>query len=210
MARAAETPTDSNRLTRTVVLVGMMGAGKSTIGRRLAVRLGAPFVDADHEIERAAGCTIPEIFEKYGEAGFRDGERRVICRLLDDAPHVLAMGGGAFVDPETRAAAKAKAVSIWLNTDIETLFRRVSRRANRPMLYVDDPRAQLEKLLAVRSPTYAEADIHVTGGDGPADRVAADAEARLEAMGVLRPAPRGRAAEPYPEPTAVEPCADGS
>jgi len=187
MARVAETDAQSNRLTRTVVLVGMMGAGKSTIGRRLAQRLGARFVDADHEIERAAGCTIPEIFKTYGEAAFRDGERRVIARLLDDPPHVLAMGGGAFVDPETRAATREKATSIWLDTDLDTLFRRVSRRTNRPMLYVEDPKAQLEKLLKERTPTYAEADIIVTGGESPPDRAAAEAEARLADLGVLKP-----------------------
>ncbi len=188
MTSVAESDVETNRLVRTVVLVGMMGAGKSTIGRRLAQRLGAPFVDADEEIERAAGCTIPDIFKTYGETAFRDGERRVIARLLDDPPRVLAMGGGAFVDPETRATTRAKAVSIWLNTDIETLFRRVSRRANRPMLYVDDPRAQLEKLLIERTPAYAEADIVVIGGDASPDRTAAEAEAKLEALGALKPA----------------------
>lgn len=187
MARAAQQDQQINRLRKTVMLVGMMGAGKSTIGRRLAQRLGAPFVDADHEIERAAGCSIPEIFKSYGEAGFRDGERRVIARLLNDPPHVLATGGGAFVDSETRAAAKAHATSIWLDTDIETLFRRVSRRTNRPMLYVDDPRAQLEKLLQERTPTYSEADIVVRGSDGPPEESVAEAEQRLVEMGVASP-----------------------
>ncbi len=186
MAETAQPPTQANKLTRTVVLVGMMGAGKSTIGRRLAQRLGAPFVDADHEIEAAAGLSIPDIFRTLGEAAFRDGERRVIARLLDDPPHVLAMGGGAFVDPDTRAATKAKAISIWLSTDVDTLFRRVARRANRPMLFVDDPRAQLEKLLIERTPSYREADIVVAGGDAPPDAAAADAEAKLLAFGVLQ------------------------
>lgn len=187
MARAAQQHVESNRLRRTVVLVGMMGAGKSTIGRRLAHRLGAPFVDADHEIERAAGCSIPEIFKTYGEAAFRDGERRVIARLLDDPPHVLAMGGGAFVDAETRAATREKATSIWLNTDLDTLYRRVARRTNRPMLYVDDPRAQLQRLLEARTPTYSEADLIVTGGDASPDVAASEAEAQLVALGVARP-----------------------
>lgn len=191
MAEDIEVEPETSRLARTVVLVGMMGAGKSTIGRRLAHRLGVRFVDADHEIERAAGCTIPEIFKTYGEQAFRDGERRVIARLLDDPPHVLAMGGGAFADAETRAASKAKAVSVWLDTDIDTLFRRVSRRANRPMLYVDDPKAELEKLLNERRPTYAEADIVVTGGEAPPEVAAADAEAQLTAMGWATPAAAG-------------------
>lgn len=186
MARAAPQDVQINRLNRTVVLVGMMGAGKSTIGRRLAQRLGVRFVDADHEIERAAGCSIPEIFKTYGETAFRDGERRVIARLLNDPPHVLALGGGAFVDDDTRAAVKEKATSVWLDTDIETLFRRVSRRTNRPMLYVQDPRAQLETLLQDRSPTYAEADIVVKGSEAPSDAAAADAESQLIAAGVVK------------------------
>jgi len=177
----------TSRLRKTIVLVGMMGAGKSTVGRRLAKRLDARFVDADTEIERAAGRTIPEIFKEFGEAEFRDGERRVIARLLDDPPHVLAMGGGAFVDPETRAASKRKAFSIWLNPGIEILHRRVSRRTNRPMLYVDDPKAQLAKLLADRTPTYAEADIVIESSDAPAEDAAREAEERLMAMGAILP-----------------------
>ena len=187
MADVAERNASRNRLSRTVALVGMMGAGKSTVGRKLAARVGAPFVDADAEIEQAAGCSIPEIFKTYGEAAFRDGERRVIARLLDDPPHVLAMGGGAFVDAETRARTKQTAVSIWLNPDFETLYRRVARRANRPMLYVDDPRAQLQKLLDDRRATYAEADLVVAGTDAPADAAAAEAEAALDRLGVLKP-----------------------
>jgi len=184
MAQTLTENTARNRLTRTVALVGMMGAGKSTIGRKLAQRLGAPFVDADTEIERAAGCSIPDIFKTYGEVAFRDGERRVIARLLSDPPHVLAMGGGAFIDPETQSATKAHAVSIWLDTDLETLYRRVVRRSNRPMLYVDDPRAQLGRLLEERTPTYSTADLTVKGGDAPADAAAAEAESLLVAMGI--------------------------
>jgi shikimate kinase len=179
--------TESYRLMKTVVLVGMMGAGKSTIGRKLAQRIGARFVDADTEIERAANCTIPEYFEKHGEEAFREGERRVIARLLQDPPHVLAMGGGAFINEETRAATRKNTTSIWLSTDVDTLFRRVSRRGNRPMLYVDDPKAELEKLLAKRTPTYAEADLTVEGGDAPSDVAAADAEAKLRHIGILMP-----------------------
>ena len=155
------------RIPRTIVLVGLMGAGKSAIGRRLAGRLGLPFVDADREIELAAGCTIDEIFERFGEPAFRDGERRVILRLLGEPVHVLATGGGAFIDPEIRAAVKARGLSVWLKADIELLVRRVSRRTDRPLLKREEPRAVLERLMAVRHPVYAEADITVESADGP-------------------------------------------
>ncbi len=177
-----------NRLTRTVALVGMMGAGKSTIGRKLAARVGARFVDADEEIERAAGRTIPEIFATYGEAEFRGGERKVIARLLEDDPHVLAMGGGAFVNAETRAATKATAASIWLKTDLDTLHRRVLRRANRPMLFVDDPRAELERLLEARTPSYSEADIIIESGEWSPDLTAEQVEDALIAHGAAHQA----------------------
>ncbi|MCR4282320.1 MAG: shikimate kinase [Bauldia sp.] len=150
---------------RTIVMVGMMGAGKSSIGRRLAARLGMPFADADTEIEQAANATIPEIFETHGEAYFRDGERRVIQRLLDGSPKVLATGGGAFVHPETRAAIGKKAVSIWLKADRDLLLARVKRRNNRPLLKDGDPAVIIEKLLAERDPVYAEADIHIQSRD---------------------------------------------
>src|SRR5262249_29144580 len=127
-------------LSRPIVMVGMMGAGKSAIGRRLAQRLGLPFVDADAEIERAAGCTIEEIFEKHGEAIFRDGERRVIARLLEGPVGVLATGGGAFMDPETRARIRSRAITVWLKADLDTLVDRVSRRSHRPLLTNGDPR----------------------------------------------------------------------
>ncbi|MFM8992229.1 MAG: shikimate kinase [Alphaproteobacteria bacterium] len=147
---------------RSIVLVGLMGAGKSSIGRRLAQRLGLDFVDADHEIERAAGCTIEEIFARFGEPAFRDGERRVIGRLLEDrAPIVLATGGGAFMDPETRARIRAHGVSVWLRAELDVLLRRVSRRSNRPLLKQGDPREVLERLVAVRHPVYAVADLVV-------------------------------------------------
>lgn len=150
------------QLDRSVVLVGLMGAGKSSIGRRLAQKLGVPFVDADTEIERAAGRTIPEIFEDLGEPAFRDGERRVIRRLLtDDPPHVLATGGGAFMAPDTRALIKERGHSIWLNADLDVLFERVSRRSNRPLLKTADPQATLAALMEERSPVYAEADLSV-------------------------------------------------
>jgi len=155
------------RVSRTVALVGLMGAGKSSIGRRLAQRLGLPFTDADSEIEAAAGATIEDIFQRHGEAAFRDGERRVIARLLDSPPHVLATGGGAFMDASTRALIKARALSIWLRADIELMLARVGRRGNRPLLKSGEPRAVLERLMAQRYPIYAEADLTVDSIDGP-------------------------------------------
>lgn len=158
-------PTD-----RSIVLVGLMGAGKSSIGRRLAQRLGLPFIDADKEIEAAAGCTIEEIFSRLGEAAFRDGERRVILRLLERPPHVLATGGGAFIDPQIRARVKETAVSVWLHADLDLLVRRVSRRSNRPLLKQGQPRDVLAALIAKRYPLYAEADIRVESADGPPEQ----------------------------------------
>jgi shikimate kinase/3-dehydroquinate synthase len=155
---------------RTVALVGLMGAGKSAIGRRLAARLDLPFVDADTEIEKAAGCTIEEIFAKYGEAEFRDGERRVIGRLLERPPIVLATGGGAFMDVRTRALLREHAITIWLRADLPILLERVARRGNRPLLKQGDPKEILERLIAVRYPVYAEADIAVDTHDAPADQ----------------------------------------
>jgi shikimate kinase len=142
-------------------MVGMMGAGKSSVGRRLANRLNMPFVDADTEIEKAANTSITDIFERHGEAYFRDGERRVIQRLLDGEPKVLATGGGAFVNPETRAAIKANAISIWLKADRDVLMSRVKRRSNRPLLKTANPDTVLDRLIEERSPSYAEATIHV-------------------------------------------------
>lgn len=152
---------------RTIVLVGMMGVGKSSIGRRLAAALDLPFVDADDEIERAAGRTITEIFADRGEAEFRAGERRVITRLLDEKPHVLATGGGAFMNDETRALIKQKAVSVWLKADVDVLVRRLSKREGRPLLKGKNIRETLLELLAVRNPVYACADLAVETGDGP-------------------------------------------
>ncbi len=152
---------------RSIVLVGLMGAGKSAIGRRLANRLAMPFIDADSEIERAAGCSIKDIFELHGEAAFRDGERRVIARLLARPPHVLATGGGAFMDSGTRDAIRASGISVWLRADIELLVSRVSRRNDRPLLAGGEPRAILQKLMEERHPIYAEADIVVESMDGP-------------------------------------------
>lgn len=146
---------------RSIVLIGMMGAGKSSVGRRLAARLGIPFVDADSEIEVAAGMTIPEIFEVRGEAEFRSGEARVIARLLDNGTQVLATGGGAFMNPDTRAAIRAKGVSVWLKAEFDVLLKRIMRRTDRPMLKTADPAATLKHLISVRYPVYAEADLIV-------------------------------------------------
>ncbi|HMN86369.1 MAG TPA: shikimate kinase [Bauldia sp.] len=150
---------------RSLVMVGMMGAGKSAIGRRLASRLGLPFVDADTEIEQAANATISEIFERHGEAYFRDGERRVIRRLLDGRPKVLATGGGAFINPETRQAIREAGISIWLRADRDLILSRVRRKGNRPLLQTDDPAAVIDRLLEVRTPIYAEADLHIQSRD---------------------------------------------
>jgi shikimate kinase len=148
-----------------IVLVGLMGAGKTTVGRRLAEKLGLVFVDADHEIEIAAGLTIPEIFAKHGEAYFRDGERKVIARLLENGAQVLATGGGAYMNADTRNAIRSHGISIWLRADFDLLMRRVRRRSNRPLLQNDDPEAVMRKLIAERYPVYAEADITVDSRD---------------------------------------------
>jgi shikimate kinase len=152
---------------RTLVLVGLMGAGKSSVGRRLAQTLGLPFYDADDEVERAAGRSVADIFADLGEKAFRDGERRVIARLLDGPPHVLATGGGAYMNDETRALIAAKATSIWLKADIDVLVRRVGRKGGRPLLRGKDPRAALEALAAERYPIYAQADLTVDSVESP-------------------------------------------
>jgi shikimate kinase len=158
--------------TRSVVLVGMMGAGKSTIGRRLSLRLRLPFLDADAEIEVAhAGMTIPEIFERHGELYFRDGEARVISRLLDNGPGVLATGGGAFMREETRHRIRDRAISIWLKVDADTIMRRVKRRAGRPLLQTADPEATVERLIREREPVYQHADLTVWSRDVPHEKI---------------------------------------
>jgi shikimate kinase len=156
------------------VLVGMMGAGKTTVGRRLAVRLGRHFVDSDEEVERAANMTIPDIFEAHGEADFRAGEARVIARLLRDNGIVLGTGGGAFINPETRDLIKAGSVSVWIKAELELLFHRVARRSNRPLLKTANPRETLKALIEARYPIYAEADVTVESRDVPQDQVAED------------------------------------
>jgi shikimate kinase len=150
---------------RTIVLVGLMGSGKSSIGRRLATALDMPFIDADTEVETAAGQSISEIFAELGEAAFRDGERRVIARLLDDPPHVLATGGGAFVNDETRALILRKGVSVWLKADLDVLARRVARKNNRPLLAGKDAAKVLGELAEKRYPFYAQANVTVETGD---------------------------------------------
>jgi shikimate kinase len=164
---------------RSLVLVGMMGAGKSSIGRKLALKLGLPFVDADVEIERAAGMSITDIFAKHGEPYFRAGEARVIARLLDGGPQVLATGGGAFMHPQSRDAIRAKGFSIWLKAEYDVLFRRIKRRSDRPMLKTDDPAETLKRLLDEREPVYAEADVTVHSRDVPHETIIAEILAAL-------------------------------
>src|ERR1700689_3747697 len=160
---------------RSIVLTGMMGVGKSSIGRRLGARLSVPFVDADAEIEKAAGMSIADIFARHGEADFRSGEARVIARLLDGGPQVLATGGGAMMNADTRAAIKAKGVSIWLSAELDVLMRRINKRKNdRPMLQTADPAATLRELLVAREPAYAQADLTVQSREVPHDAIVAE------------------------------------
>jgi shikimate kinase len=183
---------------RSIVLVGMMGVGKSSIGRRLGGRLGVPFVDADTEIEKAAGMNIADIFARNGEASFRSGEARVIARLLEGGPQVLASGGGAVMHPDTRSAIKAKGISLWLSADFDVLMRRISKRKNeRPMLQTADPAATLRRLLAEREPIYAQSDITVQSREVPHDAIVTDimsaVAAFLDASGLTQGAlPEGR------------------
>jgi len=178
---------------RSVVLVGMMGAGKSSVGRRLAARLGIPFVDADAEIEARAGMTIPEFFERYGEANFRSGEARVIANLLGAGPQVLATGGGAFMNTDTRAAVRRNGVSVWLKADYEVLLRRVRRRSDRPMLKTADPAETLRRLMAERDPTYSQADLTIESREVSHETIVSEAIAAL--VGHL-----GAAAQRDPQP----------
>jgi len=173
MAGSSSTAGLLDRLSaRSIVLVGMMGAGKSSIGRRLASRLNIPFVDADTEIERAAGMSIADIFARHGEADFRSGEARVIARLLDGGPQVLATGGGAVINADTRAAIKAKGVSIWLTAEVDVLMRRIhKRRHERPMLQTADPAARLRELLVEREPAYALSDLTVQSREVPHEAI---------------------------------------
>ncbi|NQV82012.1 MAG: shikimate kinase [Alphaproteobacteria bacterium] len=154
-----------------LVLVGLMGVGKTTVGRRLARRLSLPFVDADTEIEKAAGCSIADIFEFHGEESFREGERRVIKRILEGAPKVISTGGGAFIDPDTRTRIRARALSIWLRADLDTVLKRVKRNNNRPLLMGKDPKATLRRLMDERDPIYAEADLTIDSSDAAIEKV---------------------------------------
>ncbi|MGR3436417.1 MAG: shikimate kinase [Shimia sp.] len=168
----------SGTLRKTVVMVGMMGAGKTAVGRALARRLDVPFADSDEALEDAANMTIPEIFARDGEAFFRDKERQVIARLMEGPPCILSVGGGAFLAPQTRAAIDARGVSVWLEADLEVLWERVRRRDTRPLLRTDDPKATLARLLAERSPIYAEAGLHVTSEAGASIEEMAERVAR--------------------------------
>lgn len=161
------------RIDRPIVLVGLMGAGKSSVGRKLAALLDTPFADADEEIEKAAQLSIPEIFAQFGETEFRDGERRVIARLMDEHQGVLATGGGAFCNDETRALILERGIAVWLDADIDTLVQRVSRKDNRPLLRNGDPKEILMRLHAEREPAYSQAPIHVKSENGPHQRTVA-------------------------------------
>ena len=178
---------------RAIVLVGLMGAGKSALGRRLAAKLDLRFVDADAEIEKAAGCSIEDFFAIHGEPAFREGERRVVARLLSESPHVLATGGGAFMDPETRRRIRERGISIWLRADIDLLLSRVSRRDDRPLLKEGDKRETLARLINERYPIYAEADIVVDSEDVPHERMV---EKIVEALTAYQAANGGCAREP--------------
>jgi shikimate kinase len=181
----SHTPKITPKIGRSIVLVGLMGAGKTCIGSRLAARLGLPFVDADTAIEEAAGCSIADIFEIYGEAAFRDGERRVISRLLEGPVQVIATGGGAFMDSETRARVRERGISIWLRADLDLLLSRTARRNHRPLLNKGDRRTTLQRLMDERYPIYAEADITVDSGrespDATVERTLESLEAFLAA-----------------------------
>lgn len=155
---------------RSIVLIGLMGAGKTSIGRRLAKRFGVAFVDTDDEIAKAAGCSVQEIFARFGEAAFRDGECRVIARLLSESPRVMATGGGAFLDPSTRERIRAHGLSVWLKAELDVLVRRTEGRPGRPLLNAGNPRTILERLMAARYPVYALADVTVETEDVPIER----------------------------------------
>jgi shikimate kinase len=168
--------------TRSIVLVGMMGAGKSTIGRRLSARLRLPFIDADTEIEAAAGMSIPDIFETHGEPHFRDGEARVIARLLDGGSAVIATGGGAFMREETRDRIRSKAVSIWLKADADIIMRRVKRRVDRPLLQTTDPASTVARLIEEREPVYRHADLTIWSREVPHEKIVDECIDALHAL----------------------------
>lgn len=170
----------AKRLDRPVVLVGLMGVGKSTVGRRLARRLGLPFVDSDHEIEDSVGLSAGELFERYGERDYRDGERRLVARLIDGQVRVIATGGGVFVDPQTRQLLNEQAITIWLDAPIDVLAERTARRDTRPLLKNDDPKGTLERLAQVEREAYAQAHIQVKSGNGSHAEVVESILAKLD------------------------------
>jgi shikimate kinase len=171
MLAPAAMPNATPRIDRPIVLVGLMGAGKTTVGRRLAKRLGLPFADSDEEIERSSGYTIAEIFERFGESAFRDGERRTIHRLIDGRPKVIAIGGGAFMDESTRALILSRCTAIWLDADVEILVGRLRRLGHRPLLHGRDPRAVIEGLAELRNPVYAQAHLRIRSAPAPHEAV---------------------------------------
>jgi shikimate kinase len=187
------------RLDRPVVLVGLMGVGKSTVGRRLARHLGLPFVDSDSEIEEAVGLPWGELFERYGEADYRDGERRLVARLIDGQVRVIATGGGVFVDPRTRELLKQRAITVWLDAPVDVLAERTSRRNTRPLLKNDDPKSTLARLAEIERQSYAEAHIHVNSGTGAHGEVVDAIVRALEDYLSQSPANR---ASPAPRPAA--------
>jgi len=195
-------------LPRTLVLVGLMGAGKTAVGKRVAARLGLGFTDADHAIEEAAGCSIPDIFERYGEPAFRDLERRVIARLMHEPVQVLSTGGGAFMDAQTRATVAERGLSLWLKAELEVLATRTAKRHNRPLLRQGDPKAVLAGLMERRHPIYALADLTVDSRDGPVEetveRVLAAIDARLAAETATSETDPGQTA---PDPMTAGPTA---
>jgi shikimate kinase len=176
---------------RSIVMVGLMGCGKSAVGRRLGTRLGLPFVDADEEIEKAAGKSIEDIFTEHGEPYFRDGERKVLARLLRSGPQVLATGGGAFMNAETRAAIAQSGVSVWLKAELALLVRRVSKRSNRPLLKTGDPEVVMRNLIETRYPVYALADITVESRDVPHEVIVSEILERLAETLHVTPLPEG-------------------
>lgn len=177
---------------RSIVFIGLMGAGKTAIGRRVALMLGLPFLDSDHEIETASRMTIPELFERYGEAEFRALEQRVIGRILETGPQVLSTGGGAFMSEQTRQAIAAHGVSVWLKADLDTLMERVAKKQNRPLLKNPDPRGVMERLMTVRYPVYATAAVTVTTRDERKDVIAAEVISALADHFAGRDRPRGK------------------
>jgi shikimate kinase len=188
LAEAGLASSASDYDNRPIVLVGLMGAGKSSIGRRLATQLGLPFKDADHEIEAASNLSVSEFFEIHGEAAFREGERKVIARLLKEPRHVLATGGGAFMNPQTRALIARKGCSIWLRAELDVIYKRCMKRNNRPLLKTGNPKTILKDLMDQRYPIYAEADITVDSGDGPHEIVVDKIVAALDELKKHRPA----------------------